>query len=68
MLEDGRAKIQFGFLKLPEEALQPLKRLLSLDYFEYRVVRYSKNEQAMTGVEILVSPDDLPGEDSEYAY
>lgn len=67
--ENGKVKIQFGFLKLPEEVLPQLKRLLSVDYFDnYRLVKYIKNGQAMTGLEIVVHPDDLPGEAYDYAY
>lgn len=67
--DGGKVKVQLGFLKLPEEVLPQLKKLLSVDFFEdYRLVKYVKDGQAMTGLEITVHPDKLPGEEIDYAY
>jgi len=67
--DEGKVKIQFGFLKLPEEVLPQLKKLLSVDFFkDYRLVKYVKDGQAMTGLELTVHPDELPGEEFDYAY
>ena len=67
--EDGTAKIQFDFLKLPKEVLPDLERLLSTDFFEkHRLVKYVKDGQARTGLEIEVTPKELPGDAYDYAF
>lgn len=66
---DGSVKIQLDFLKLPKEVLPDLERLLSTDYFKnHRLVKYIKNGQARTGLEICVTPKELPGEAYDYAF
>jgi hypothetical protein len=66
---DGKVKIQLDFLKLPKEVLPDLERLLSTDFFkDHRLVKYIKNGQARTGLEIEVTPKDLPGDDYNYAF
>lgn len=67
--EDGTVKIQLDFLKLPKEVLPDLERLLSTDYFKnHRLVKYIKDGQARTGLEIEVTPKELPGDPYDYAY
>lgn len=67
--EDGTVKIQLDFLKLPKEVLPDLERLLSTDYFEnHRLVKYIKDGQARTGLEIEVTPKELPGDPYDYAF
>ena len=66
---DGTVRIQLDFLKLPKEILPDLERLLSVDYFkEHRLVKYIKNGQARTGLEIEVTPKELPGTPYDYAF
>ena len=66
---DGTVKIQLDFLKLPKEVLPDLERLLSTDYFEnHRLVKYIKDGQARTGLEIEVTPKELPGDPYDYAF
>lgn len=66
---DGSVKVQFDFLKLPKEIIPELEKLLSVDQFkDHRLVRYIKNGQARTGLEIEVTPKDLPGAPYDYAF
>lgn len=66
---DGAVRIQLDFLKLPKEVLPDLERLLSVDYFKnHRLVKYVKNGQARTGLEIEVTPKELPGNAYDYAF
>lgn len=67
--EDGSVKIQLDFLKLPKEIVPELEKLLSVEYFkDHRLVKYIKNGQARTGLEIEVTPKDLPGSPYDYAF
>jgi len=66
---DGSVKIQMDFLKLPKEIVPELEKLLSVDQFKgHRLVKYIKNGQARTGLEIEVTPKELPGEPYDYAF
>ncbi len=66
---DGSIKIQLDFIKLPKEILPELEKLLSTDYFkDHNLLKYIKNGQARTGLEIEVTPKDLPGTAYDYAY
>jgi len=66
---DGSVKIQMDFLKLPKEIVPELEKLLSVDDFkDHRLVKYIKNGQARTGLEIEVTPKDLPGTAYDYSY
>lgn len=67
--KNAKVKLQFDFLLLPREVIPDLERLLALSFFsDYRIVNFTKNGQARTGVEVTVSPDDLPGDDKDYAF
>lgn len=67
--EDGSVKIQMDFLKLPKEIIPELEKLLSVDFFKHhRLVKFIKDGQARTGLEIEVSPKDLPGTPYDYAF
>jgi len=67
--DDGSIKIQMDFLKLPKEIIPELEKLLSVDHFkDHRLVKYIKNGQARTGLEIEVTPKELPGEPYDYAF
>lgn len=66
---DGSVKIQLDFLKLPKEIIPELEKLLSVDMFkDHRLVKYIKNGQARTGLEIEVTPKELPGSPYDYAF
>ncbi len=66
---DGRTKIQLDFLKLPKEVIPELERLLSVNFFkDHRIVKYVKDGQARTGLEIEVTPKDMPGDRYDYAF
>lgn len=67
--QEGKVKIQLDFLRLPKEILPELEKLLSVDYFkDHRLLKYVKNGQARTGLEIEVTPKDLPGQAYDYSY
>lgn len=66
---DGSVKIQLDFLKLPKEIIPELEKLLSVDQFKnHRLLKYIKNGEARTGLEIEVTPKDLPGTPYDYAF
>jgi len=66
---DGSVKVQLDFLKLPKEIIPELEKLLSVDHFkDHRLVKYIKNGQARTGLEIEVTPKELPGSPYDYAF
>lgn len=66
---DGSVKVQLDFIKLPKEILPEMEKLLSTDYFkDHKLLKYIKNGQARTGLEIEVTPKDLPGDAFDYAY
>lgn len=67
--EDGTVSIQFEFLRLPEEVLPQVEKLLSANFFkDFRWTRYIKNGQARMGLELKVQADSLPGNAYDYAY
>lgn len=67
--QDGSVKVQLDFYKLPKEIIPEMAKLLSLDQFtKHRIVKYVKNGQARTGVEIEISPKDIPGDPYDYSY
>jgi hypothetical protein len=67
--DDGSVKIQLDFLKLPKEIIPELEKLLSVHQFkDHRLVKYIKNGQARTGLEIEITPRDLPGKPYDYAF
>ena len=67
--EDRKVRLQLDFLKLPKEIIPELEKLLSVDYFkDHRLLRYVKNGQARTGLEIEVTPRDLPGDAYDYSF
>lgn len=63
---DGAVKIQLDFLRLPEEVLSQVQRLLAAPH-KPEMYRYVKDGQARLGMELSVSPKDLKGEDYDYA-
>jgi hypothetical protein len=67
--DDGSVKVQLDFLKLPKEIIPELEKLLTVDMFkDHKLVKYIKNGQARTGLEIEVTPKDLPGSPYDYAF
>jgi hypothetical protein len=65
--EEGAVKVQLDFLRLPDEVIPQLERLIAaphkLDWYQY-----VKEGSARTGVEFKVHPDDLEGADYDYAF
>ena len=67
--DDGSVKVQLDFLKLPKEIVPELEKLLSVEHYKnHRLVKYIKNGQARTGLEIEITPKDLPGSAYDYAF
>ena len=67
--KDGSVRVQMDFLKLPKEIIPELEKLLSVDQYKaHRIVKYIKNGQARTGLEIEINPKDLPGEAYDYSF
>ena len=63
---EGSVKIQLDFLRLPEEIMPQVQRLLAAPT-KADLFRYIKDGQARVGIELKVNPKDLKGEDYEYA-
>ena len=65
--DESKVKIQLEFLRLPQEFMPQLPRILASpvqpDFY-----RYVKDGQARLGVEIEVSPEDFPGKPMDYAF
>ncbi len=67
--EDGSAAIQFEFLRLPEEVIPQVEKLLSASAFNaFKWTRFIKDGQARMGLELTVRSEDLPGNAYDYAY
>lgn len=64
---EGAVKLQFDFMRLPEEVLPELERLLAAPG-KVKYMRYVKDNEARTGVELTVKPDELGGSDYDYAF
>jgi hypothetical protein len=64
---EGAVKIQLDFMRLPEEIRPELQRLLAAPSGE-KFLKYVKNGEARTGVEIAVNPKDLEGDAYDYAF
>lgn len=62
----GQVKIQLDFYRLPLEVLPDVLRLLAAPR-PPQAYRYIKNGSARTGFELLVKPEDFPGEEYDYA-
>lgn len=64
---DGAIKIQLDFMRLPEEIRPELERLLAAPK-DAKFLRYVKDGEARTGVEISITPKDLEGDAYDYAF
>jgi len=62
----GAVTVQLDFHKLPEEAVEPLKKLISAPS-EVKFFRFVKKGAAHIGLAFDLSPDDMPGEEFDYA-
>lgn len=66
---DGSATLEFEFLKLPEEVVPQVERLLSTHYFgKPKWTRFVRDSSARMGLQIQVKPDDIPGSQYDYSY
>jgi hypothetical protein len=63
----GAVTIQLDFQKLPEEAIEPLKKLIASPN-EVRFFKFIKKGAAHIGLAFDLSPDDMPGEEFDYAH
>lgn len=61
-----QVKIQLDFYRLPLEVFPDVMRLLAAPR-PPQAFRYIKNGSARTGFELLVKPEDFPGEEYDYA-
>jgi hypothetical protein len=64
--KDGECKIQLVFHKLPDEVHPQMLRLFAAPG-EAKLFKFVDKNQARTGVEMVVKPDDFGGEDIDYA-
>lgn len=65
---EGKVQFQFDFLRLPEEILPQLERLLSVDWFDsFLFKKYVKDGAAHTGLVVQFAPDNIPGDAYDYA-
>jgi hypothetical protein len=64
---EGAVKIQLDFMRLPEEIRPELERLVAAPD-SARFLKYVKDGEARTGVEISISPKDLEGSAYDYAF
>lgn len=64
---DGAVKIELDFMRLPEEIRPELERLLASPH-DPKFLRYVKDGEARTGVQISISPEDLEGDAYDYAF
>lgn len=65
--EEGAVKIQLDFLRLPDEIIPQLERLLAAPS-KPKYFKYVKNGSARVGVELSINPEDLEGADYDYAF
>jgi hypothetical protein len=65
--EEGAVNIQLDFLRLPDEIIPQLERLIAAPH-KLKWFKYVKDGSARTGVEVPVAPEDLEGETYDYAY
>lgn len=65
--EEGAVNIQLDFLRLPDEIIPQLERLIAAPH-KLKWFKYVKDGSARTGVEVPVAPDDLEGSAYDYAY
>jgi len=64
--QDGECKIQLVFQRLPDEVHPQMLRLISAPR-DPKLTRFVDQGQARTGVEMSIKPDDLGGEEYDYA-
>jgi hypothetical protein len=65
--EEGAVRIQLDFLRLPDEIIPQLERLIAAPG-KLKWFKYVKDGSARTGVEVPVEPDDLQGADYDYSF
>jgi hypothetical protein len=63
---NGECKIQLVFQKLPDEVYPQMLRLIAAPR-EAQLFKFVDKNQARTGVELVVKPEDFGGEDIDYA-
>lgn len=65
--EEGAVRIQLDFLRLPDEIIPQLERLIASPH-PLKWFKYVKDGSARTGVEVPIAPDDLEGADYDYSF
>lgn len=65
--EEGAVRIQLDFLRLPDEIIPQLERLIASPH-KLKWFKYVKDGSARTGVEVPIAPDDLEGADYDYSF
>jgi hypothetical protein len=65
--QEGAVNIQLDFLRLPDEIIPQLERLIAAPH-KLKWFKYVKDGSARTGVEVPVAPEDLEGSAYDYAY
>jgi len=64
--ENNAVKVQLNFLKLPDEFLPQLPKILAAPV-EPKFYKFIEDGQARMGVELTVTPEDFPGDTYDYA-
>ena len=64
--EDGECKIQLVFHRLPDEVHPQMLKLFAAPG-QAKLFKFVDQNQARTGVEMVVKPEDFGGEDIDYA-
>ncbi len=63
---NGECKIQLVFHRLPDEVIPQMLRLLAPPQ-KAKLFKFVDKNQARTGVEIVLTPEDLGGDEMDYA-
>ena len=64
--EEGSVIVQLDFQRLPEDVIPQIVNLIAAPG-QMKMTRYVKNGQARNGFEFTLHPDDLKGDEYDYA-